>query len=416
MARLTFESVKQYASEHGYTLERVKTGYSLNGLIAIDHPTSKAGLALSNLQNVLRVINEGYLLDGQFSIVDWNLEIEESEIVSFCEKYHTHCSYPDIHDQPLPQYCGLVFNDQFSFYELTQIYCKHKGDSRLAIPEMVRYCTEKSIFLVVKPLLVPTENKEIQKCIYPNCENPCFIECDGLDLIKITAYSVGDFWEIYEYAQEVAQKCGLHLGQKRDGRFLTGFPNHEYVNLLNEHGYELIFETSSLEDTDIGESKEIEADLEDESSLDDICDLLEFLNKDDEDKEDYLEKEDYPEKSHHSYKTTAYPQKISQPSIIDNGMLNIGITVIDTYQESPMDIEKYLHCETTKQRVIDICNESRLGHISRDSSRFDISHTILRILRNNSEKYLKWHLSVNCSKTELSDQQFWNLALEVLVS
>lgn len=147
MARLTFGSVQAYATECGYTVEKKSKGYLLNGHVV---PT---------LVKIVEVIKEGDLLDGEFSPLS-NIEIEESEITEFCQKYHTHCSY-SVYGEPKPQYCGLVFDADFYTYELTEIYLRHNGNSKNAIPEMTEYCKHRLVFRIKSTINHKAEVTEI---------------------------------------------------------------------------------------------------------------------------------------------------------------------------------------------------------------------------------------------------------------
>lgn len=146
MARLTFGSIQTYATECGYTVEKKSKGYLLNGA------------AVPTLARVIEVINNGDLLDGEFSPLP--IEIEECEITEFCQKYHTHCNYPDM-EEPKPQYYGLAFDANFYTYELTEIYLRHNGNSKNAIPEMTEYCKHRLVFRIKSTINHKAEVTEI---------------------------------------------------------------------------------------------------------------------------------------------------------------------------------------------------------------------------------------------------------------
>lgn len=141
MARLTVLGVQKYASQYGYTIERFsKGGYTINdnaGVII----TGNIYFVFSTLNAVIECIKNGYLLYGSFSVLvttddpimasigDWVEIIDESNLVP-----------------------PLTKGKQFEVVEVLPAY---------------------------GVIVSKKEPPHYQKCIYPNCGQPCYIECDG---------------------------------------------------------------------------------------------------------------------------------------------------------------------------------------------------------------------------------------------
>ena len=60
---------------------------------------------------------------------------------------------------------------------------------------------------------------------------------------EVTGYIIGDFVEIFTQTEDIADKTGMHLAIKTDGRKIVGFPSHaiaRYENVLLNGGYNLM--------------------------------------------------------------------------------------------------------------------------------------------------------------------------------
>ena len=68
------------------------------------------------------------------------------------------------------------------------------------------------------------------------------LTCDE-EVKEVTGYIIGDFVEIFTQTEDIADKTGMHVATKTDGRKIVGFPSHaiaRYTQILLNAGYKLM--------------------------------------------------------------------------------------------------------------------------------------------------------------------------------